>query len=265
MNSRGNDTAGFPQTLTAETLRSFITTERGCTHPRVGEINDGRRYIAKCGIWSAYSSDEHVSNELAADAFLREAGLNVPASREYRVDFGADGVHVVRLAEFKADAIPLGEAWDKADDSAKARIREQVLAAYPYQALIAGIDTFTWDNVKVDPDGNLWFVDNGASFDFRACGKRKGWFWTRSDVDHPLNGYLSLANHPNQLSLRTILGLVDGDELWASASKVNFSKLVSTLPESHRKAELEDYAAALDKAVAARTAVFQKPTNAKER
>ena len=36
----------------------------------------------------------------------------------------------------------------------------------------AGIDTFTWDNVKVDPDGNLWFVDNGASFDFRACGKR---------------------------------------------------------------------------------------------
>lgn len=73
MNRRGNDTAGFPQTLTAETLRSFITTERGCTHPRVGEIN-GRRYIAKCGIWSAYSNDEHVSNELAADTFLREAG-----------------------------------------------------------------------------------------------------------------------------------------------------------------------------------------------
>ena len=88
MNRRGNDTAGFPQTLTAETLRSFITTERGCTHPRVGEIN-GRRYIAKCGLWSAYSSDEHVLNELVADAFLREAGLNVPASREYRVDFGA--------------------------------------------------------------------------------------------------------------------------------------------------------------------------------
>jgi hypothetical protein len=152
--SRRNDTAGFPQTLTAETLRNFITTERGCTHPRVGEI-DGRRYIAKCGIWSAYSSDEHVLNELVADAFLREAGLNVPASREYRVDFGTDGVHVVRLAEFKADAIPLGEAWGKADEAAKARIREQVLAAYPYQALIAGIDTFTYDNVRVDPEGRL--------------------------------------------------------------------------------------------------------------
>ena len=42
MKRRRNDTARFPQTLTAETLRGFITTERGCTHPRVGEIN-GRR------------------------------------------------------------------------------------------------------------------------------------------------------------------------------------------------------------------------------
>ena len=110
----------------------------------------------------------------------------------------------------------------------------------------AGIDTFTWDNVKVDPDGNLWFVDNGASFDFRACGKRKGWFWTRSDVDHPLNGYLSLANHPNQLSLRTILGLVNGDELWTAAKAFRFSQLVAQLPEAYRKPELVDYAKALE-------------------
>ena len=45
MNERRNDVAGFPQELTAEMLRGFVTTERGCTHPRVGEI-DGRRYIA---------------------------------------------------------------------------------------------------------------------------------------------------------------------------------------------------------------------------
>ena len=220
MNSRGNDTAGFPQTLTEETLRSFITTERGCTHPRVGEIN-GRRYIAKCGLWSAYSSDEHVHNEFVADNLLRAAGLNVPFSREYRVDFhDGRGEQTVRLAAYGDALKPIMEVWESADATLRAKIRKQTVAAYPVQALIAGIDTFTWDNVKVDPDGNLWFVDNGASFDFRACGKRKGWFWTRSDVDHPLNGYLSLANHPNQLSLRTILGLVNGDELWASASKV---------------------------------------------
>ncbi len=240
MNRRGNDTAGFPQTLTAETLRSFITTERGCTHPRVGEIN-GRQYIAKCGIWSAYSSDEHVSNELAADAFLREAGLNVPASREYRVDFGADGVHVVRLAEFKSDAIPLGEAWDKADDSAKARIREQVLAAYPYQALIAGIDTFTYDNVRVDPEGRLWFVDNGSSFDFRACGLRKGWFWQRSRIDDPHSGYISLVRNRHQGMLRRLLGGVDVVALWKSAADADLARMAQALPRDYARTELIGY------------------------
>ena len=240
MNRRENDTAGFPQTLTAETLRRFITTERGCTHPRVGEI-DGRRYIAKCGIWSAYSSDEHVLNELVADAFLREAGLNVPASREYRVDFGTDGVHVVRLAEFKADAIPLGEAWDKADESAKARIREQVLAAYPCQALIAGIDTFTYDNVRVDPEGRLWFVDNGSSFDFRACGLRKGWFWQRSRIDDPHSGYISLVRNRHQGMLRRLLGGVDVVALWKSAADADLARMVRALPRDYARADLIGY------------------------
>ena len=263
--NKHNEDTTFPAELTAEMLANFKTTPRGCTHPRVGEIN-GQRFIAKCGSWSEHSSDGHVHNEIVADNLLRAAGLNVPASREYRVDFhDGCGEQTVRLAAYGDALRPIMEAWGGDDAPLREKIRAQTVAAYPVQALIAGIDTFTWVSVKVDPDGDLWFVDNGASFYFRACGKRKGWFWTRNDVGHPLNGYLSLANHPNQLSLRTILGLVNGDELWASASKVNFSELVSTLPESHRKAELEKYAAALDKAVAARTAVFQKTTNAKER
>ena len=238
----------FPKTLTAEMLANFKTTPRGCTHPRVGEIN-GQRFIAKCGSWSAYSSDEHVHNELVADNLLRAAGLNVPASREYRVDFhDGCGEKTVRLAAYGDALRPIMEAWGGDDAPLREKIRAQAIAAYPVQALIAGIDTFTWDNVKVDPDGNLWFVDNGASFDFRACGKRKGWFWTRSDVDHPLNGYLSLAKHPNQLSLRTILGLVNGDELWAAAKACRFTQLVAQLPEAYRKPELVDYAKALEEA-----------------
>ena len=248
MNSRGNDTAGFPQTLTAETLRSFITTERGCTHPRVGEIN-GRRYIAKCGLWSAHSSDEHVLNELVADAFLREAGLNVPASREYRVDFhDGRGEQTVRLAAYGDALKPIMEVWESADATLRAKIRKQTVAAYPFQALIAGIDTFTWDNVKVDPDGNLWFVDNGASFDFRACGKLKGWFWQRHNVADPRSGYLSLAKHPDQYDLQRILGRVDDAELWAAAKACQFTQLVAQLPEAYRKPELVDYAKALEEA-----------------
>ena len=138
------------------------------------------------------------------------------------------------------------EVWESADATLRAKIRAQAVAAYPVQALIAGIDTFTWDNVKVDAEGNLWFVDNGASFDFRACGKLKGWFWQRHDVADPRSGYLSLAKHPNQYDLRSILGKVDDAELWAAAKDCRFAQLVAQLPDSHRKAELTAYATALE-------------------
>lgn len=238
----------FPSELTAEMLAGFRTTPRGCTHPRVGEIG-GSRFIAKCGSWSAYSSDEHVHNELVADNLLRAAGLNVPFSREYHVDFeDGQGRQTIRLAVYDDALKPIMEVWDSADATLCAKIREQTVAAYPVQALIAGIDTFTYDNVKVDFDGNLWFVDNGASFDFRACGKLKGWFWQRHEVFDPRSGYLSLAKHPNQYDLRSILGMVDDAELWAAAKKCRFAQLVANLPDSHRKSELTAYATALETA-----------------
>ena len=79
MQNQQNGDLILPAELTAEMLAGFRTTPRGCTHPRVGEIG-GHRFIAKCGSWSAYSSDEHVHNEFVADNLLRAAGLNVLAS-----------------------------------------------------------------------------------------------------------------------------------------------------------------------------------------
>ena len=73
MQNQSMNDSGFPVELAAEMLAGFKTTPRGCTHPRVGEI-DGHRFIAKCGSWSAYSSDEHVHNEFEADNLLRAAG-----------------------------------------------------------------------------------------------------------------------------------------------------------------------------------------------
>ena len=102
--------------------------------------------------------------------------------------------------------------------------------------------------MKVDSDGNLWFVDNGASFDFRACGKLKGWFWQRHNVADPRSGYLSLAKHPDQYDLQRILGRVDDAELWAAAKACQFTQLVAQLPEAYRKPELVDYAKALEEA-----------------
>ena len=226
-------------------LKDFKTTERGCTHPRVGTI-DGHAFIAKCGSWSDHSSDAHVHNEFVADNLLRAAGFNVPFSREYRVDFGDGlGPQTVRLAVYDVALEPIMQAWGRRDAALCAKIRAQALAAYPVQALIAGIDTFTWDNVKVDADGGLWFVDNGASFDFRACGKTKGWFWDRADVDDPKTGYLSLARHPHQDDLQEILGTVSDNELWQAAAHIRFKDLVRLLPDSHRKHSLKEYAKAL--------------------
>ena len=236
---------GFPKELTAAMLKDFKTTERGCTHPRVGTI-DGHAFIAKCGSWSDHSSDAHVHNEFVADNLLRAAGFNVPFSREYRVDFGDGlGPQTVRLAVYDVALEPIMQAWGRRDAALCAKIRAQALAAYPVQALIAGIDTFTWDNVKVDADGGLWFVDNGASFDFRACGKKKGWFWDRADVDDPKTGYLSLARHPHQDDLQEILGTVSDNELWQAAAHIRFKDLVRLLPDSHRKHSLKEYAKAL--------------------
>lgn len=231
----------FPDVLTAEMLSGFRTTDRGCTHPRVGEIG-GVRYIAKCGSWSSYSSDAHVHNELVADQFLREIGLNVPASREYRVDFGDGlGLQTVRLAKF-IEARPLLEAFHKANPSLRAKIRVQAIAAYPAQAFIAGIDTFTYDNVLVDANGALWFVDNGASFDYRACGKKKGWYWSRFDPSDARTGYLSLVQHPDQRVLQAILGEGCTANLISMARACGFTEWGSRLPSEYQQPSLIAYA-----------------------
>lgn len=41
------------------------------------------------------------------------------------------------------------EVWDSADATLRAKIRAQAVAAYAVQALIAGIDTFTWNTTVV--------------------------------------------------------------------------------------------------------------------
>ena len=232
-NGRGED---FPEVLTAEMLAGFQTTPNGSTHPRAGWIN-GTKFIAKCGSWSAYSSDEHVHNEVVADEILRRAGLQVPPSHEYRVDFhDGRGAQVVRLAKFALGARPLEDAWKNGSDALRAKIREQAITAYPVISWIAGIDTFTRDNVLVDVDGTLLFVDNGASFDYRARGKRKGWFWNRMDVQDRTCGYLSLWNHPDQATLREILGPVVTDaHLWWKVKQYDFGSLVEQLPVDYQR------------------------------
>lgn len=240
---------GFPKRLTARMLANFETCACGSTHPRIGVIK-GRRFIAKCGSWSEYSSDEHVHNEVVADNFLRAAGFNVPISREYKVDFDdGRGPQTIRLAVYDASLAPLMTAWEEGDRALREKIRSQVLAAYPVLSFIGAIDSITFDNVRVDSCGRLWFVDNGASFNFRARGHEKVGFSARTEVDDPKWGYLSLVNHKDQKCLRKILGGVGELDLWKAATAVPFVELVMGLPYMRCSDSLMKYAMALEKAV----------------
>lgn len=239
-----SDAVKFPATLTAAMLEGFRTTPNGSTHPRVGVI-DGVQFIAKCGSWSAHSSDEHVHNEFVADNFLRDAGFNVPESREYWVDFGVGGKKLIRLAVFHADSQPLIDVWLGADESLRQKLREQVVRAYPVQSFIAGIDTFANDNVRVTPEGELLFVDNGADFDYRARGGIKGWFWNRTDIFDKRSGYLSLYTHRDQTMLHEILGPNAENELWTAINQHDFLKFSTLLNDEYRRQELVEYATKL--------------------
>lgn len=237
----------FPSVLTADILESFKQTANGSTKPHHGFVN-GVHFIAKCARYTepfGTSTDAHVHNEFLADRFLRSMGLNVPESREYQVDFhDGKGARTVRLSKFIENATPLNIAFMKSSGKEKRHIVEQVVSHYPVQSFIGGIDTYQNDNVLVDGYGELWYVDNGASFNFRAQGglKSPSWF-SRSDPNDLGYGYLSLFNFSSQMLLRSIVGSVDA--LIRSAKEVDFVAMADKLPAEIKTMAVLDYASLL--------------------
>ena len=261
----------FPTTLTEADLDGFRVTLNGSTEPYVGKIGDSM-FIAKKG---SHTSADHVENEHIANELHLAAGLNAPRSRMYDVSVGKDtrtaaekymdlvnGVkdagkkERVMLAEYIPNAVSLEAAWNDSvktgDKAMQKKIRDQVLAAYPFESFVAGIDLFQNDNALVDNDGKLWMVDNGAAFDFRARGGRNGWFNSRTDPDDPNNGLMSLLNHRSQTLLQGILKGVTEQDVLKAAKRYDFEELVKKLPPEYQTQGLKAYAKALnDKAKAA--------------
>ncbi len=228
----------FPDELSYDVLAGvFRQTENGSTCPRHGYI-DGVHYIAKCEMFQVVAhrqkttSRAHVHNEFVADGVIRGMGFCVPASREYSRCI--ENSNLVRLARFVEPTIPLNCYYSRGEttDEERANVRRQVIAAYPLQHMIAGFDTFQNDNVLVTEDGNLWFVDNGASFGWSAMGAYDKYYKynERKDPNNKKYGFLSLRNHPSQMLLQSILSGVADAELWAAAAKFDVDRFVSLLP-----------------------------------
>lgn len=245
----------FPAAINAEMIKDFIYIGRGSTYPHVGLI-DGVKFILKCRSYEeeskrvgrgAVPSDGHVHNEFVADCFLRSAGCNVPESKEYRADIG-NGIETLRLAEF-VNGVELMVGWNRADAAMKHKIREQVVATYPLQAFLFGTDTYQHrglvDNTLVDDDGSIWFIDNGASFHYRARGGDRSEFWRR-DPDDVARWFFELRDHKSQHDLRALLGDATDEDLRLAAAKYDFVALVKTLPNGYQRKELLECAAAFN-------------------
>ena len=249
----------FPKTLEASDLKNFRVTMNGSTEPYVGTIGDSM-FIAKKG---SHTTADHVRNEDIANRLHLAAGLNAPRSKVYEVEGednrsdadkyidminGVTGPYkeTVMLAEYIPNAVSLESAWNEAkknkDTKAMKGIRDQVLDAYPFESFVAGIDLFQNDNALVDADGKLWMVDNGAAFDYRARGGRKGWFNNRTDPKDKQNGLMSLVNHPSQTLLRDILKGVTEQDVLNAAKKYDFEDLVTKLPSEYQTEGLKEYA-----------------------
>lgn len=267
-NGGANDGADvFPAGITQNMVAGFKADIGGSTRPHHGFI-DGNEFVLKCGSYSGTSSDDHVHNEYVADCLLRAAGCNVPDSREYRVDIGHGRVEVLRLSKF-IKARPLGVALCEADIAGKRKIREQVARTYPVLSFLSAIDSYqhiNYDaNVLVDEHNDLWFVDNGASFEFSAKGgtAAKPWYWNRVEVLGE-NGYFALRDARNargylQDELQGLLEGVTDEELRREAARYDFVALAKSLPADFLRGNLLIYAENLNTwARAADTPIVKK-------
>lgn len=237
-----------PDAVTEDQLKKFKFTANGSTYPMVGNI-DGRNYIVKRGklphgIRKNDDLTDHIDKEVAADKFIRNAGLRAPVCKT----FDLKGEHM-KIAEYVDGGVSLVRSWDMGTKQQREKIRQQVLDSYPVMSFLANIDVFKNDNALVDKDSNVWFIDNGACFDYRAQGGSKGWFYERKDPTDLETGYLGLLYNKDQRLLQEILSTVSDREIVEAAKKYNFTEMVETLPDDIKKPELVEYAKKLDAAV----------------
>lgn len=152
--------ADFPED--PEALR-VVKRLGGSTGAELVEDNQGRQFVRKRG-----ASADHVIEECHADAAYQAAGANVPNFRLYWVNGKP-----VKLAEF-IEGDSLGDVLRQGGARAT-KARKEAQKLFATDALFANWDVAGagFDNMLVDKKGNIWRIDNGGSFRFRAQGARK--------------------------------------------------------------------------------------------
>ncbi len=124
-----------------------------------------KKYVLKKG-----ASPGHIREEALADRFYEAMGHTIPESRLYEASEGP-----VKVATYLENSKSLREAYNNADETEKKRLRSEISKGFIIDALLVNFDVvgLAKDNILVGEDGQVYRVDNGASFRYRAMGKLK--------------------------------------------------------------------------------------------
>lgn len=226
----------FPAMLTQAQVDELLANGQslgGTTGAKMVEL-DGQRYMMKLG---SNTSDEHLQNEMDANAAYRAAGCAVPDFKVYEV-----GGQKVALTQFIDGGKPLGDWWSNANEDERAEMQAKLSRHFALDALFANHDVLGagGDNVLVDADGNPWRIDNGSAFGFRAQGGKKKaelfakreWIddlWTMRGIKP--NGKPSGISVPFEAPFS---GMTTGD-ICRAAKGIDFDKVMAAVPADTRK------------------------------
>lgn len=128
----------------------------------VRDPKTGAMFVRKRG-----ANEEHLREEMTADAVYRAFGTNVPEFQQYR---DANG-RLVKLARYIPDTTSLADL----DPAAKKKAIAQLRQGFAVDALLGNWDVIGLgeDNVLIGKDGTVYRIDNGGAMRFRAQGQPK--------------------------------------------------------------------------------------------
>lgn len=222
-------------------VEGTITRADGTTQDVV--IKSSNRQGAKYPV-----SPEMIANEFEANKFMRSAGLLAPESA--MLTHNGNNYLITKKIP---NTTPL------ANTQMTRAIRNRLRSAYPILDLMYASDAFRSDNIRVDGNGNVWFVDNGASFNFKGKGDKreksnpnwKGFEFNardNADGDPDKDGCDTSygALYGASKKVRGYLGKMSKIQMLQEAAKYDFEDLVSRLPNDIRSPGLEKFAKSLN-------------------
>lgn len=128
----------------------------------------GKKWVVKK---ERMGKDGHLASESRADFVYRAMGFDAPDSRVFAVEDKNDG----SVCDCKTNEYVQYRSLSSLTGTQKTKAYEEIAKGFALDALLGNWDVIGSDgqNILVKPDGSVYRMDNGASFEYRARGSRK--------------------------------------------------------------------------------------------